>query len=369
MRYYSLDKILSKNAHYNLIFGERSNGKTYAVLKYALENYIKDGSQLAVLRRWREDFRGKRGQAYMQSLECNGKGENVISKLTKGKFDRIIYNASRWFLAYWDDNLQRTVYDDKPFAYAFAISEMEHDKGNSYAGVKTILFDEFITRRSYIPDEFVLTMNTISTIIRSRDGIKCFFCANAVSSGKYNPYFNELGLTHAKNMQKGDLDIYRYGDSKLIVAVEYSDSPNKIKPSDVYFAFNNPKLAMITGGEWEMDIYPHLRKDIDKHDIVFSYFIQFDTRTFQADIIINDIDKFTFIHEKTTPIKNEDDDIVFNLTPNEQHNYYTNLLIPVNDMTKKLLSFFKANKVFYQSNDIGEVINQYITQCSKQIRK
>ena len=32
--YYSLDKILSKNAQYNLIFGERSNGKTYAVLNY-----------------------------------------------------------------------------------------------------------------------------------------------------------------------------------------------------------------------------------------------------------------------------------------------------------------------------------------------
>ena len=32
--YYSLDKILSKKATYNLIIGERSNGKTYAVKKY-----------------------------------------------------------------------------------------------------------------------------------------------------------------------------------------------------------------------------------------------------------------------------------------------------------------------------------------------
>ena len=30
--FYSLDNILKKNSIYNVIFGERSNGKTYAVL-------------------------------------------------------------------------------------------------------------------------------------------------------------------------------------------------------------------------------------------------------------------------------------------------------------------------------------------------
>lgn len=35
--FYSLEPILSKNATYNMIIGERSNGKTYAVLKYSLQ--------------------------------------------------------------------------------------------------------------------------------------------------------------------------------------------------------------------------------------------------------------------------------------------------------------------------------------------
>lgn len=46
-KYYSLKNIQRKDATYNVIFGERSNGKTYAVLKQALENYKKDGSQFA----------------------------------------------------------------------------------------------------------------------------------------------------------------------------------------------------------------------------------------------------------------------------------------------------------------------------------
>ena len=32
-KYYSLDAIKKKNATYNVIFGERSNGKTYALLQ------------------------------------------------------------------------------------------------------------------------------------------------------------------------------------------------------------------------------------------------------------------------------------------------------------------------------------------------
>jgi len=44
-KFYDLKAILIKNADYNVIFGERSNGKTYAALKYGLENYIKTGKQ------------------------------------------------------------------------------------------------------------------------------------------------------------------------------------------------------------------------------------------------------------------------------------------------------------------------------------
>lgn len=372
MKFYSLENINKRNCLYNLVFGERSNGKTYSVQEFALKRFIETGGQLAVLRRWREDFKGKRAPEYFKNIECNGKGVNMVKKLTKGKFDRIVYNSSCWYLAYWDDDTQRNVLDVKPFAYAFAISEMEHDKGSSYIGVTTILIDEFITRRAYIPDEFMLTMNVISTIIRNRapDGIKIYMCANAVSSGKYNPYFKEMGLTNASKMKPGDIDVYEYGDSGLRVAIEYADSPNKNgKPSDVFFAFNNPKLKMITSGAWEMDIYPHLRTEIDKHSIMFSYFIQFEEHTLQADIVIDDINKFTFIHEKTTPIKNDDTDIVFNLNPCEKHNYYVSLVKPVNEITKKIIGFFVANKVFYQSNDIGEIINQYLIQCDKRYVK
>ena len=84
-KFYRLDNILSKNATYNVIFGERSNGKSYAVLKHALEEFWEHRSQLAIIRRWSDDFIGKRGQMMFASLECNAFGENVVSKITDGE--------------------------------------------------------------------------------------------------------------------------------------------------------------------------------------------------------------------------------------------------------------------------------------------
>ena len=44
-KFYSLKEILKKGATYNIIMGERSNGKTYAALSYAIEQYFKTGKQ------------------------------------------------------------------------------------------------------------------------------------------------------------------------------------------------------------------------------------------------------------------------------------------------------------------------------------
>ena len=39
-KYYSLDVIKKKNATYNVIFGERSNGKTFALLKHSVSEWV-----------------------------------------------------------------------------------------------------------------------------------------------------------------------------------------------------------------------------------------------------------------------------------------------------------------------------------------
>ena len=62
--FYSLQKLLKTKSTYFVVFGERSNGKTFQILLHGLKKYIKTGGQIAILRRWKEDFKGKRAQAY-----------------------------------------------------------------------------------------------------------------------------------------------------------------------------------------------------------------------------------------------------------------------------------------------------------------
>ena len=364
MKYYSLENILKKHARYNMVFGERSNGKTYSVLDYAVKNYFKTGQQIAVLRRWREDFKGKRGAAYFDNLVYNGEQKNMIKEYSNGKYDHTVYLSGRWYMAYYDEELEKNITAPEPFAFSFALTEMEHEKGNSYPLVTTILFDEFMSRGMYLPDEFVLFMNTLSTIIRHRDNVKIFMCANTVDMIGC-PYFKEMGLKHVKDMKKGDIDVYEYGNSGLKVAVEYSDSPNKEgKPSDVYFAFDNAKLKMITSGEFELDFYAHITGHIDQKDIIFSYFIMFDDALLQADVIQRENETFTFIHPKTTPIKYEDKDIIFTTEANTQCNYYGRLTKPINKAIRKLFWYFVANKVFYSDNETGEIVAHYLYWCN-----
>ena len=365
--YYNIDNLVKTGGRYLICFGERSNGKTFQALLYAMKQYLKYGNRVAIIRRFREDFKGKRGGAYWDNLVFDGKGENHIKKMTNGKYDTITYYAGKWFLAYFDDELQKYVTEPEPFAYAFALTEMEHEKGNTYQ-IGTIIFDEFMTRNAYLPDEFVLFMNVISTLVRQRTTlngqmIRVIMCANTVS--QYCPYFDEMGLKHVRQMKKGDIDVYDYGDSGLKVGVEYCDSPSLTgKPSDVYFAFDNPKLKMITTGQWELDIHPHLTEGHKEKDVIFSYFIIFQENILQCDIVLKNNSTYTFIHKKTTPIKNESKDIIFTTEANIQANYMGKLTRPINRASKKLYWYFAADKVFYSTNEVGEIVAHYLNWCN-----
>ena len=359
MKYYSLNKINKKNATYNVIFGERSNGKTYATLKQVLENYFSDGSQFAYIRRWSVDVQPKRMNNLFNAIIEDG----YLEKLSGGKFTAIFYRTGRFYLCTYNDKGKPIYNEEDIIGYAFSLSENEHNKANSYPRVTTIIFDEFLTNKIYLPDEFILFMNTISTIVRQRTNVKIYMLGNTVN--KFCPYFKEMGLTNILTMKQGTIDVYTYGETKLKVAVEYADSKKKFKKNNFYFAFNNPKLKMITGGSWELNIYPHAPVKWLPKNIMFTYFIDFNDSIYQCEIINKDANVFTYIHEKTTPIKNPDKDIIYTLDYNPKINYNINILKPLNDYQNKITWFFTHDRVYYQNNNVGDAINNYLKICKR----
>lgn len=358
-QYYSLTKILKKKATYNVIFGERSNGKTYAVLTHGVKNFFKNKSQIAYVRRWKEDVTGRRAQSVFRGLNEDGS----IEKLSKGEFSHVHYVAGKFYLAnYGEDG--KTIYSDSDLlGYTFAISDGEHDKSTSYPNVTTVMFDEFLTNKLYLNEEFVAFMNTVSTIVRRRNDVSIFMLGNTVN--KYCPYFSEMGLNNILKMEQGEIDVYRYGNSKLTVAVEYCSSMEASKTNNHYFAFDNPKLDMITSGAWELAIYPHLPIKYKPKDVLLIFFIVFSEEIYQCEVVSKDEHNFIFIHHKTTPLKENGNDLVYSFDYIPKMNYNSNIMKPMNSIQERITWYFKHKLVCYQNNTIGDAISNYLKICGK----
>lgn len=109
-KYYSLSNILKERGTYNVVVGERSNGKTYAVLSMFIWLYAKYKIQGAIIRRWDEDFKGKRGKTMFANHVANG----LIDKYTNGEYNTIYSYSGQWFFAYQENGeIKKT--NDEPF--------------------------------------------------------------------------------------------------------------------------------------------------------------------------------------------------------------------------------------------------------------
>ena len=365
--YWDIGPILKKHCLWNVVIGERSNGKTTGVERHGLKRFLEKGYQMAVIRRYREDFRGKRGAAMFDSLEHNGYGDNEIKQLTNGKYDCVYYYSGRWYLAKYDLEHDKKVPAPTPFAIGFSLTEMEHDKSTAWPFIRTCLMDEALSRNP-LPNEFTLLTNVLSTIIRDRgpeDEIEIWLLGNTVN--KYSPIFVEMGINkHIPNMKPGQIDVFKYEGSNLTVAVEYcpSAADKGGKKSDVYFAFNTAATKMITTGAWEIPSYPHNEVDFKQKDIKFIYFILWEYNILQCEIVSKDNRLFTFIHKKTTDLKDTERDIIFDKEYHQQMNYFRNIAKPTTPLQRKIWWFFQSDNVYYQDNEIGELVNNYIKWCN-----
>lgn len=54
--YYDCRKILAEGSVYNLVIGQRANGKTYGFISEALHEYLKNGTPSVYIRRYDESI-------------------------------------------------------------------------------------------------------------------------------------------------------------------------------------------------------------------------------------------------------------------------------------------------------------------------
>ena len=72
---------------------------------------------------------------------------------------------------------------------------------------------------------------------------------------------------------------------------------------DLYFAFDNPQLEMITSGAWELQFYPHAPYKIIESWIRYEFYIEFGGQLIKGEIVANSPDLFIFFHPQTKDVK------------------------------------------------------------------
>ena len=363
IRYFDVKPLLKKypGAQYYMIFGERSNGKTFSVKSLILDRYFSNGKQGGVIRRYDEDWKGKMNGGVMWDDMLNHPDlGNIIEKRSKGKWNDVVWEGRAWTFVLRNDDGEIENRDAKPFCYAFALTKEENYKGKAFPNITTIFFDEFMTRGYYLQDEFTLLTSICSSIIRLRTDVQIFMCANTITT--YCPYFVEMGLKHAKYLQDGEIHVYKIGETAGRVVVMRTESMVKVgeKPSNIYFAFDNPKLKMITGGAWELKVYPRMPFEYIPKEIKLIYFISFDNELFQCEIIKHEKMWITFIHRKTTPLKEDNKAMVYQQDYDPRPNYSRKIGKPTNKLQQFIARFFVKEKVFYQDNSVGDSIEHYL---------
>ena len=367
MEYYDIHDLLKlgdadKDIRYFISFGERSAGKSFSSAQYALENYIKNGKTAGIARRWDDDWGQNVAKTYFDGLVFNG----IIKDLTGGEWDNVYYWSHKWYLSRYDEEKEKLIKSKEPFAYAFALNTWEKSKASQFPTMNLLILEEFISD-CYIGSEnteFKMFLNLVSTLVRDRDDFKCILLGNTIA--KYgNPYFQCMNIEkRVLKMKPGDTVVFSNDFNSLKIACEFTLPPEGGKKSDIMFDFIDSAAArQITSGEWQIEAhFPSLPlgTKIKPKDIIYRYFLIYRDEMLQADVIHQENKYFTYFHRKTTELKEEKTDLIFDLEYHLEPNYRRDILKPFDKIGLKVAEFFKQDQVYCQDPEVGEILYSYM---------
>lgn len=350
IKHYNIDKLVDENADINLLYGERSNGKSYQ-LKYKrmVIKYLEKGTRFVLMRRFREEITNGNIEQYFQDVD--------VERLTKGKYNCIQTYRKHIYLANFNSKTFKVTRGEK-IGYAVALSTEQNYAGGSFLDVEDIIFEEFMTRSRYLANEPTKLMNFYATIDRKRGTTKLWLVGNSIS--RVCPYLYEWGLDKIVAKQKQGtietIEIDSGQDDKVKLAVEYCESTGV---SSHTIGWNKD---MMNDGSWQSSPQPHLPKSYKEYSICYRIGFMYQNFKFIGELLqdkeTKDICWFIYSYDKD--FKN---DIVLFTDVISTSIYYQRNIYDItikNDNLQRLLNTFREDKIFYCNDLVGTDFKQAI---------
>lgn len=368
MKHYTISRIKKEKADFNIIVGERGNGKTYSVQEECIKNFLKNGTQCFIIRRWMEDVKPSNAMNYWDG--------NLTSKLydmSGGRFRNIILKGIRYIAVDYDDKGKPIVNEQNTVGYVWDLNEAERLKGQSFPFVHDIVFEEFISlsQQGYLPDEVTFFLNVLSTIIRDRTDVVVWMLGNTVNP--YNPYFKHFGI---KGLELKQGEIWTKTDTVTgcKVAVEFCEMRRKgslKNTSAKYFAFGSEdgSTDMILTGQWQLPDYP--MKRFRPSQSVRRMMIIFDDHLLSFHLMKDDRGRnYLYVREEDPKMHIPEDITVLDLMPSMKRNRFTAFQnLPSNDENRLIASLLSNKKIWYDSRMTGAYFNNFLAQSVMQLNR
>lgn len=364
--YYNIDNIDEQNALFNIIYGERSEGKSYqakhkkGIIPY-LESVVKDGinrDRFIYMRRWKEEVSTDKIELWLKDIDVAG--------LTNNEFNTFFIKKKKIYLAFYNTEEAKITKVGDYIGYYVALNLEQHYAGGSFLDVKNIIFDEFISRNSpYLADEPNKFLNFWNTVDRKRGIVRCWLLGNTIS--RICPYFPDWGLMEIVRKQKlgtivtteahtGSIDEDTGKEITIKIAIEYCNNSSKAGIS-----FGTHK-DMLNKGAWQSDPQPHLPKSRKEYEKKFSLGFQYKEFKFIGELLYDKIDKHLIWH--IYPYEKEFKPKMLIISDVVKPDiYYQRNIYDVtikNDRLKMILDTFRESNIFYANDLVGTDFKQAI---------
>lgn len=348
LEHYRLTAIDKIGAVYNLIYGEKSNGKSYAVKEKVLKNFCERGEQMVLLRRYDSEIKKSRLDSYWSDMP--------IDIISGGKYNEVYSYGGDLFVAFNEGGKRKNA---KRFGYSRALNLAQSYSGTEYPDVTTILLEEFISLDGrYLPNELFLFNHMISTVARRRT-VTVYCLANTIS--RISPYWREFSVDEVvKTQGQGTICVIKRetaeGDVQKI-AIEYCANT---KGRSLMFA--GARGAMINEGKWLVQEQPRLPYCRPEWECPYLFIVEYKGNKYKVEYLVRGDEYCLYVTPKTTPIKSNTRVCSDRSASDPLH---TLGLFPLTQEERQIFALFNLGKVFYSDNQTGTEFKECLTNIKR----
>lgn len=229
--------------------------------------------------------------------------------------------------------------------YVIALSGEQHYSGASFLDVDRIIFEEFMERGTYLPNEPAKLMIFYSTVDRKRGTTKMYLVGNTIS--RICPYLNDWGLLQTvRNLKQGQITKidFHNEDTTVSIAIEYCKSSGGKK-----LAIGS-SASMVDSGSWQTTPQPKLPKSKKEYKIVYRIGFQYMGFKFLGELLQDNQDLLWFIFPYN---KEFSDKIIVFSDVIKTSRYWQKDIYNISIKNKRLQTIFntfKENCIFYSDD-------------------